>query len=129
MNAEQIFKKQQQERKKEVDDQVAKCKPVFYEILKSLCELQPSIATESQEETNEQYGPVVVATLTALKDAGLTMYEVDFTLNALKNVTSVLMNRVQVSLNKSDELVLKKTFGKDYREMTLAEWDAILTAK
>ena len=124
--SEAAFKKQQEEAERKVKEQVERVEPVIYALLGKVVESKPSIEVKDRKDFIEKYEAVTVDCLKALKESGLTIAEIEYGLPKLEQVVGALKQQILMSLNKSADKVLEKTFGKEFKDMTMNDWDEIL---
>ena len=115
-----------QKKAKEVEQKVA---PVIYNTLQIIAKNEPPIAASTQEEYKAGYEKVTVDVLTLFKDAGLTIAEIEYAMPRFDQIVKAVIQQISVSLNTSSAKILEKTFGKDFKDMTMNEMDDILAPK
>lgn len=124
--ASRLIKRQQEEKRKEVDVMVEKCTPVIHGIFAMIAELKPNPDTQTQEEFIESYSAPVVASLELMKETNLTIEECSWVLERVSNIAETIKRRAVLALEKSLNLAEEKVFGKPTEQLTLNEIDEII---
>lgn len=114
------------EKKDKVDAQVVKCTEVLREVLVVLTNHKDILEIDKQEEYQEA---TTIDMLKLFKVSGLTIAEIEWTMNRLAEfftlVQTTTLNSIEISQNKA----LEKTFGKEFKAMNLDDLDEILVDK
>ncbi len=127
--ADQLIKAEQDRLNEKADAQVAKATPIVHDIFFIIASAKPKLDIASKEEFSKEYKEVVSNVLVRLKESGMTVEEIEWTLNRVKDsaeaVASVVGKSVRISVQKATE----KAFGKQSEDMTLDDLDKFLVDK
>lgn len=128
-NAEALIKAEQEREKERVDAQVAKATPVVHDIFFIIASAKPKLDIASKEEFAKEYKKVTTDVLARLKESSMTVEEIEWTLNRLKDSTEAIAEMAGKSLRISVKRATEKVFGKDASDMTMDDLDKILIDK
>jgi len=109
------------------DERDEKCLPIVEKVYDIINDKRPKVIMATSQEYEAEYDDTIKAVLKVMLDDGLTIGEVNYTLQLVQLRFDNVVKRTAKSVETSGQEMLVKLFGdRQYYDLPLSEVDAVL---